>query len=96
MPKLIEFYNDWHKKGVQIFAVCNETEMDKWKAYIKENNLQWINVADPNLRDNFRYDFDVATTPQVFVLDKDKIIRAKKLDVSQLDDFLKHESGKLN
>ncbi|HQU99606.1 MAG TPA: DUF5106 domain-containing protein [Bacteroidia bacterium] len=92
MPKLIEFYNEWHKKGVEIFAVCNEIEMDKWKAFIKENNLQWINVADPNLRDNFRYDFDVATTPQVFVLDKDKIIRAKKLDVTQLGDFLKHET----
>lgn len=96
MPKLIEFYKEWHSKGVEVYAVCNETEVDKWKTFIKENNLTWINVADPGLHDNFRYDFDVATTPQVFVLDKDKIIRAKKIDVDQLGDFIKHEVEKKN
>ena len=94
MPKLIEFYNEWHSKGVEIYAVCNETEIEKWKTFIKENNLKWINVADPALHDNFRYDFDVATTPQIFVLDKNKIIRAKKIDAEQLGEFIKHETEK--
>lgn len=94
MPKLQEFYNEWHAKGVEVYAVCNETEIDKWKKFIIENKLTWINVSDPQMHDNFRHDFDVATTPQVFVLDKDKIIRAKKIDVEQIGDFIKHESEK--
>lgn len=97
MPKMIEFYNQWHEKGVEIFAVCTEAEIDKWKNFIKENKLPWINVADPQLHDNFRYDFDLSTTPQIFVLDKDKIIRAKKLDAEQIGDFIQRDKErKLN
>ena len=68
--------------------MCVEIEIDKWKNYIKENELDWINVADPNLRNNFRHDFDISTTPQIFILDKEKKIIAKRLDVEQIEDFI--------
>ncbi|NNM16036.1 MAG: DUF5106 domain-containing protein, partial [Bacteroidia bacterium] len=74
-----------NRADIEVFAVCVEIEIDKWKKYIKENELDWINVADPNLRNNFRHDFDISTTPQIFVLDKDKKIIAKRLDVEQVE-----------
>ncbi len=93
VPVLEELYNKMKGKGVEVFAICTEVEMDKWRNFIKEHKLQWINVADPNLHNNFRHEFDISSTPQIFLLDKDKIIKAKKIDVETLDKILCREFG---
>lgn len=94
-PKVKAYYDKVRSKGVRVFAVCTEVEMDKWKAYIKENKLDWINVADAKLQNNFRRDFDITTTPQIFLLDKDKKIIAKKIDEENLEKILDKELEKL-
>ncbi len=90
-PKVKAYYDKVKSKGVEVFAVCTEVEMDKWKNFIKENKLNWINVADPQLHNNFRAEFDIKTTPQIFILDKDKKILAKKIDEDTLEKILDRE-----
>ncbi|MEQ8535019.1 MAG: hypothetical protein RIB86_24405, partial [Imperialibacter sp.] len=46
------------------------------------------NAADPYYRSNMRRDYNVRTTPQVYILDKNKKIIAKKLEVEQLAGFI--------
>lgn len=67
--------------------------MDKWRKYIRENHLDWINVADPKTQNNFRHEFDITTTPQIFILDKDKRIIAKKIDEDTMEKILSKELG---
>ena len=90
-PKVKAYYDKVKTKGVQVFAVCTEVEMEKWKKYIRENNLDWINVADPKIQNNFRHEFDVLTTPQIFILDKDKKVIAKKIDEETMEKIVNHE-----
>jgi len=90
-PKVKAYYDKVKSKGIKVFAVCSEVEIDKWKAYIRENNLNWINVADPKLQNNFRQEFDILTTPQIFILDKDKKILAKKIDEDNMEKILDRE-----
>jgi ERCC4-related helicase len=87
------FYDKVKDKDVQVYAVCTEVEMDKWKKYIQENKLDWINVADPKVQNNFRHDFDITTTPQIFILDKDKKVIAKKIDEKTLEKVMCRELG---
>lgn len=94
-PKLKEYYDQVKKYGVQVYAVCTEVEIDKWKKFIEEYNLDWINVADPDLKNNFRYEFDISSTPQVFLLDENKQIFAKKIEVETLSEILHNEFKKL-
>lgn len=42
---------------------------------------------------NFHETYDIFSTPQIYVLDKDKKIISKKLSISQLEDFLDHSQG---
>lgn len=95
-PKVKAYYDKAKSKGVKVFAVCSEVEIDKWKAYIRENKLDWINVADPKLQNNFRQEFDILTTPQIFILDKDKKIVAKKIDEENMEKILDRELDSLN
>jgi hypothetical protein len=39
----------------------------------------WVNAADQYLRNRYKTIYDVKTTPQIFILDKDKKILVKKI-----------------
>ncbi len=90
-PKLKEYYDEIKSKGVQVYAVCTEVEIDKWKKYIHDNHLEWINVADPEVHNNFRHEFDITSTPQIFLLDENKNIIAKRIEVETLKEILERK-----
>lgn len=92
-PFLKTYYEQVKSKDVEVFAVCTEVEIDKWKKYISDNQLKWINVADPKLQNNFRHEFDISSTPQIFLLDSEKKILAKKIDEVTLEKILNKELG---
>jgi thiol-disulfide isomerase/thioredoxin len=89
MPKLKELYDKYKAKGVEVYAVDDAVEEAKWKKYIVEHNLNWINVADLQTHNNFRHDYDLTSTPQIFLLDDIKTIAAKRIDVETLENILK-------
>ena len=96
IPKLVDIYHKMKKDGidVEVYAattIASEADIKKWTDFIREHNLDWINVADPNRRNNFRYEWDLQSTPQIYILDKDKVIRMKRLGAEQIEDFIKHE-----
>jgi hypothetical protein len=76
---------------VVVVAADIKKESEKWKKYIRDQKLDWINLADPNMRSNFRYEYNIETTPQIYILDGQKRIIAKKLDVEQIEDFIKKQ-----
>lgn len=88
IPKLKLLYDKVKPLGVEVYGINTETEMEKYKKFIREKGLNWISVSDPKLHNNFRYEFDISTTPQFFLLDDTKTIVAKKIDVKTLEDIL--------
>ena len=108
-PKLKTLYEKVKDKGVEVFAVCTEFETPDWKKYVRENDLNWINVSDnPEINKNavkylqfttleslnFRDTYDIYSTPRVFLLDADKKILAKRIGVEQLEEILEHKLKK--
>ena len=57
IPKYKKFYDSIKKAtdvSFEIFAVCTHLENTGWRKFIKQHNLNWINVSDfPDLRDNY-------------------------------------------
>lgn len=94
-PKLVTFYNASHTKfDFEVFAVSSDTSIQKMKDFIKEMKTPWITVNGPRsyLPQHYSQLYHSDTTPSIYILDNKKKIIAKKLPVSQLDDFFtKHE-----
>ena len=94
MPKLVPISEKYALKGVKVFAVCTEVEVEKWKKFVKEKGFEnWINVSDPYLQNNFRSFYDIQSTPKHFLLDKDKKIIAKRISIAQIDEILADKLG---
>jgi len=95
MPKIKRMYDSLKHMGVEIYAVGVEQEYEKWKEFIRKNDLDWINVIDVENRTNFRYMYDIKSTPIIYLLDEDKKIIAKKMGAEQLEKILRDQLGLL-
>ena len=90
-PLLIKWYDSIKGEGIEVYAVqTNENSIAKWKDYIKLHKLDWMNISDIFHTSNFRHEYDVVTTPMIYILDENKKIIAKKLDVDELNKVIKH------
>lgn len=88
-PEILDAYQDL---DVKIMAVYTQQDKVAWKKYIEENELfDFVNCYDANYQTNFRIFYDVYSTPTIYLLDKDKKIIAKRLDIENLKGFLDHE-----
>src|SRR5690606_16825216 len=91
-PELLEIYHKFKDQGVEVFAVGNEFENQEWLEFIRKHKLDWINVSDGGtFRSNFRSLYDVYSTPQTYLLDENKIILSKKMDMPSLERILEHQ-----
>lgn len=79
VPKILEMYHDMlkEKKDVKILGVYTQNEFDKYKKYLIDNKIDFINVYDGVHINNLKDKYDVVTTPVIYILDKNKVIKAK-------------------
>ena len=75
----------------KVFAVQTKDELyESWKKFINEKKLtDFIHVFDPVHLNNLKERFDIYSTPVIYILDKDKKIKAKRLGADQVIDMLK-------
>jgi peroxiredoxin len=76
---------------MQIMAVITSTdEVKEWKQFIQKHKLQegWVHGYDPGHQINFKTNYDVYTTPTLYLLDREKRIIGKRLDAKNLASFL--------
>ena len=90
VPKLAELYKKLKEKGVEVYAIETEDKPEDWKKFIRENHLNWINVHQPDQyqRAVTKKIYDIYSTPVVYLLDENKIIKAKRIDTEQLGNFI--------
>lgn len=88
-PKIKKFVDTYKGKGVDLVAIAIDQSPDEWKKFIREFKLgNAINGYDFTSRTDYRHQYDVWTTPTVYVLDKNRKILARNLPVEQIEDFV--------
>jgi thiol-disulfide isomerase/thioredoxin len=92
-PQLVKFYREWKPKGVEVFAIAIDTNPNEWKDFIVKNNMDWINVYDPTNRSIYGK-YYVDNTPELYVLNKDRIIIAKNLKPNQATTVIERDIAK--
>lgn len=96
MPIIKEMYDSMTNEHFEIYAVYTQGDWEGWKKRLAEEKYGFINVANAFGDDKFREYYNIRTTPQIFVLDKDKNIRFKKIgahDIANTIQFLLEEQG---
>jgi thiol-disulfide isomerase/thioredoxin len=90
-PKLYEFFMK-NKSQVMVYAANIDKDEPEWKKFIVKNKFtDWLNVWDKGSHHDHRKEFDVTSTPMIYLLDKSKKIIAKRIGVEHLQDFIDYE-----
>ena len=87
-PRLNKLYNEYSDRGLKIFAVYIYDDVDEWKEYISSNKLDWINVFDPLNETHFRHNYDIYSTPTMYIVDSDKTIIAKRIGIETIEQMI--------
>jgi thiol-disulfide isomerase/thioredoxin len=45
LPKINDLYTKWKSKGLEVYGVHNNLEVDKWKSFLKDNNIAFTSVS---------------------------------------------------
>ena len=94
-PKMKVLSDKYMDKGVVVLGIYTQVDHEEWKKFIEEQHLEnWINAWDPYNQSHFRDNYDVRSTPTIYLLDKDKKIIGKRIDVETLEKMLEDEFKK--
>jgi len=87
-PKMYELYQKYKDKGLEVFAVDTQDNREEWEKYLNEKGYDWINAWDPKQTTYFKYFYDIYSTPTIYLLDQNKTIIAKRIDVEVVGKIL--------
>lgn len=87
IPKLFEAYHKFQKEGkdVKVYCIYTNYKTADYLKYINDNKLDWINVYDGARNNDIYEKYGISYAPVVYLLDKNKIIKAKKIGNEFLD-----------
>lgn len=90
IPQLHGLYQEQLRDlGVKVFAVYTQGDQPEWTEFIEEHELyDFINVWDPYRQSGFRENYDIRSTPTVYVLGEDKKIIGKRISIEDLPGFI--------
>lgn len=90
-PTIKAFYDKYKDKGVTLVAVCAKftDELPGCWDYIEEKEIEnWMHLIDTYHKSRYMKVYNIKSTPQLFVLDKDKSILSKRIGAEQLEEVI--------
>ena len=87
LPQLDSAYEHGLKqKGVKVYTVATEGDQKAISDFLVSQKLdkKWINTWDPEHVSNYHNNYDVYSTPTIYLMDNKKIIIGKRLDHSNI------------
>lgn len=76
------------QKRFEVYAVGYESDVEKWKRYIKEHDFRWVNVGGTHVNIDYQEAYNVHGAPTMIILDwRRDIIMNKVLPAKSLMQF---------
>lgn len=84
-PNMVKLYQDYHKKGFDIFGVSLDKDKSAWVAAINKDKLSWHHVSDLQFWQSVAAKtYNVSSIPYTVLIDKNGKIAAKGLRGEEL------------
>lgn len=89
--ELKKLYKKYKAKGLEIYSVSIDDDEDRWKAAIKKQGLNWLQVISPGGWASVAANaWGVEAIPANFIIDKNGVIRAIELSGKKLENKIKN------
>lgn len=93
LKQLKNIADDLRTKGLRVVTICTPTESvskDTWIAELEKQQIgSFLNTYDANPAESGTRMYNLRTSPVIFLLDNQKVIRYKNIAVSQVEGVMK-------
>jgi len=94
-PNVLDNYEKYHSKGLEILAVSLDDKKDAWLKAIKDDGLEWAHVSDlKGWKNEVAKKYNINAVPSNFLIDKEGKIVAVDLRGEELTQKLGEIFGK--
>ncbi len=97
IPSLYKKYEQYKDKyDIGGFAVLSEPDDNtrpQWREFIAKNKMTWLNLDGGEANIDWHEVYDIVTTPQIYLLDSEKKILAKRLNADSFEMVIKAIEG---
>lgn len=91
-PELKHLYDSLSNAGnklFEVYAVGYDADIQKWKKYVRDYQLNWVNVGGTNVNIDYQEAYNVHGTPTMIILNEERrIIMNKVLPTKSIVPFL--------
>jgi len=95
VPELYNTYLKHKNEGWKVYSIASRDKEKEWRDYLQKHPeiKEWVNVC--KLEENTiwhlnLYNYNNISNPTIFILDRNKKVIAKKIDVEKIEEFLKN------
>lgn len=82
---LKSIYDDYHKKGFEIYQIALDPDKTQWAQVVKQQNLPWINVCDGLGADSqYVYTYNIAALPAIYIIADGELVDGEVVDEKSL------------
>jgi len=90
LPQIYDLYKNQEEKKFEVFAISIDTSKTDWLNFIRNNNLDWLNVSDLRGWDGkTTSDYYLYATPTMFLINKERKILLVSPSIEDLRNFIK-------
>ena len=94
-PNVLDNYEKYHSKGLEILGVSLDEKKDAWLKAIKDDGLEWAHVSDlKGWKNDVAKEYNIRAVPSNFLIDKEGKIVAVDLRGEELTQKLQEIFGK--
>ena len=82
----------------EVYAIGYESDVEKWKRYVREHDFRWVNVGGTNVNIDYQEAYNVHGAPTMIILNErrdiimNKVLPAKSI-MQFLDNYEKRSKG---
>ena len=82
-------YDDYHKRGFEIYQVAMDPDKALWAKVVKEQKLPWINVCDSRgVQSPYVLTYNLAALPAVYIISDGGLVDGQAVDEKSLRKLL--------
>ena len=96
-----EIYDKYKDNGLEVLAISIDKDISAWLNAVSKGQYRWINYSELNGWDGkAATDYNVWSTPRMYLLDKEKMIISKPSNAEELEGVIvlqtiRRKAGKL-
>ncbi|PKP21222.1 MAG: hypothetical protein CVU04_02270 [Bacteroidetes bacterium HGW-Bacteroidetes-20] len=78
------------KRNFDVFAVGSDTDIERWKNYVKEKKYPWINVGGNSANIDYIEVYNIIGNPTMYIIDNSnkEIILNRRIEMNAIPTFL--------